>query len=370
MKTILTVESGDLLKTLQGLLRRLLESGAVDALLVPMCTPFGAVSPTLVADSALLDEADPLAPVMPVNSATLAGQLSVREPRARVGVVLRSCELRALVELVKLQQASLESLMLVSLDCPGTYSVPVYRKLAGNGSAGGPLWRELYMKARTMPGTSNPELRKACQICEYPVFDNADIVIELLESDLDHEVHLSIREELAARMGLEPVQEADRSQVLTQLVEARKAFRDEEFNAIRLRLEGEQGIAGAFAECVRCHNCMTVCPICYCKTCVFKSQVFDHQPMQYLQWARQKGAYRMPSDTLLFHLTRLNHMVLSCVGCGMCTEACPAELPVGTVFRAVGQRLQTTFEYTPGLDSGASLPLVTFKADEWTEVGE
>ena len=73
---------------------------------------------------------------------------------------------------------------------------------------------------------------------------------------------------------------------------------------------------------------------------------------------------------MLFHLTRLNHMVLSCVGCGMCSEACPAELPVGIVFRTTGQRVQTCFEYQPGRNLEEPLPLVTFQADEWTEVGE
>jgi formate dehydrogenase subunit beta len=115
---------------------------------------------------------------------------------------------------------------------------------------------------------------------------------------------------------------------------------------------------------------MTVCPICYCKTCLFRSQVFDHEPMQYANWARRKGAYRMPADTTLFHLTRLNHMVLSCVGCGMCTSDCPADLPVGTVFRAIGQETDAVFDYEPGRDVEEPLPLITFEEDEWMDVGE
>jgi formate dehydrogenase subunit beta len=115
---------------------------------------------------------------------------------------------------------------------------------------------------------------------------------------------------------------------------------------------------------------MTVCPICYCKTCLFKSPVFDHEPSLYMGWARRKGAYRLPADTMLFHLTRLNHMVLSCVGCGMCTSDCPAELPVGRVFRAIGQEVQEAFEYEPGRSVEDCLPLVTFREDEWMEVGE
>ena len=75
------------------------------------------------------------------------------------------------------------------------------------------------------------------------------------------------------------------------------------------------------------------------------------------------------TDTVLFHLTRMNHMALSCIGCGMCTSACPADLPVGRVFRAVGDSVQATFEYVPGLDPSQELPLITFEENEWLEVG-
>ena len=43
------------LKTIQGLLRKLLVSGAVDALLVPMTLPAGNVAPMLVTDPNALD---------------------------------------------------------------------------------------------------------------------------------------------------------------------------------------------------------------------------------------------------------------------------------------------------------------------------
>ena len=89
-----------------------------------------------------------------------------------------------------------------------------------------------------------------------------------------------------------------------------------------------------------------------------------------MNWAQRKGAFRLPADTMLFQLTRLNHMVLSCVGCGLCTDACPADLPVGRVFRAIGQTTQEVFEYEPGQSVEEPLPLITFKEDEWSEVGE
>ena len=388
METTITVENKDTLKTLQAFLKSLLETGAVEALLVPMRTPGGTVTPALVTEPRLLDQADPLAPVLPVNSADLACKLSVRQPRAKIGVVMRSCELRALIELTKMQQASLDDLTLIAMDCAGTYSVPVYLKKT-TALQPAELWQELFQSAVSQPEQPKAELRLACQICEQPVYaprPDKDIVIELLGVDCSQEIHLALPAELAARINekwsvegsntyLKETQPGGRPSVVDKLVATRTAAREVEFASIRERLEGEgaseaEGIARVFAACIRCHNCMTVCPICYCKTCVFKSAVFDHEPMQFINWAKQKGAFRLPSDTMLFHLTRLNHMVLSCVGCGMCSEACPSELPVGLVFRAVGQRLQSTFEYAPGRNFEEPLPLVTFKADEWTEVGE
>ncbi len=385
----LPVENQDTLKTIQGFLKKLLESGAVEALLVPMRTPSNTITPALVTNPELLAHADPLAPVMAVNQAALAGKLSAKEPRARVGVVLRSCELRALVELTKLQQASLDSLLLIAVDCAGTYAVTVYQKMTADGgrqtAESGPaavdgqrstaLWQELYKAADTQPASPDPALRVACKICEQPVFSPrpGDVSIHLLGGDLGQAVQVSLPDDLAAKLELQPAgpdAAARRAQALERLVAARTAARDAELAAIRSRLEGKEGLAGIFAACIRCHNCMTVCPICYCKTCVFKSAIFDHEPMQFVSWARQKGAFRMPADTTLFHMTRLNHMSLSCIGCGMCTEACPSELPVGLVFRAIGQRVQAAFEYQPGRSLDDPLPLVTFKADEWTEVGE
>ncbi len=368
MNISLQVENGNTLPALQGFLQSLLEKQIVDVLLVPMRTSGASVTPALVSDPALLDQADPLAPVLPVNAATWAGKVSLREPRPRLGAVLRSCEARALVELTKMAQASLEDLLLIAVDCAGTYAPPVF--LRKEAQSDHPLWADLYAATRQKPDLPNPELRLACQICEQPVFENAAVRLRLLESDLEHSVMVEVQDELAEKLGIPGADGNGRGAEGEALIAARTQARDQAFAEIRLRLEGEEGIAGVFASCIRCHNCMTVCPICYCKTCVFKSHVFDHDPMKYLELSRQKGAQRMPPDTLLFHLTRQNHMALSCVGCGMCTDACPAELPVGLVFRAVADRLQHTFDYLPGRNVAEPLPLVTFKADEWTEVGE
>jgi formate dehydrogenase subunit beta len=369
MRATIAVDDNDTLSAVRGFLKQLLEADVVDALLVSMETPAGTVTPALVAEPDLLDAADPLAPVMGLNAARVVGNVSIREPRGRIGVVLRPCEQRALVELVKLQQASLDDLVTIGVDCLGTYDVSVYTAMRGNGGVDmAPLIEaaqsgELAMEEELV-------LRDACQMCEKPYAEGVDIALELFGADLSVGVPISLSDEMGEKLGLAPSEgNGKRAEVVEKVVAARTEVRDARFEKIRQQLD-QEGIEGVMAACVRCHNCMTVCPICYCKTCLFKSPVFEHEPAQYMGWAHRKGAYRLPADTMLFHLTRLNHMVLSCIGCGMCTSCCPADLPVGQVFRAIGQQVQDVFDYVPGRSVEEPLPLVTFREDEWMEVGE
>ncbi|MBN1955620.1 MAG: 4Fe-4S dicluster domain-containing protein [Anaerolineae bacterium] len=369
MRTVIPVENNDVLGAARGFLKQLLEKEIVEAVLAPMETPSGSVTPALVADPALLDAANPFAPVMGLNAARVVGPVSAREPRGRIAAVLRPCEMRALVELVKLQQAALEDLVTIVVDCPGTYRVTDYDAMRANGGV-----NQDDLLAAMQSGEAAPRegyvFRDGCQMCEKPHAEGADITFELFGANLSAGIPLSLPDELAEKLGLAPADgPGGRAEVVEKVAAARRQARDTRFSEIRQRLANE-GIAGVFASCIRCHNCMTTCPICYCKTCLFKSPIFDHDPAQYLNWAQRKGAYRLPADTTIFHLTRLNHMVLSCIGCGVCSDACPADLPVARVFRAVGQDLQALFEYEPGRSVDDPLPLITFREDEWTGVGE
>ena len=363
-KTI-PVEDGDVQGALAAFLQAILARDDIDAVFTPLRMDSGAVTHALVSDPALVAHADPLAPVLPVNGAAQVGRLTAREPAARIAAVLRPCELRALVELVKLQQASLEGVTVIGMDCLGAYPLPDF------------------MANDIMPipqGVDTGELapmtgyrfRDACVMCEQPTPGvGAAIKLELIGANPRQGVPVEVPDEFAdIAMLTDGVETPGRAAAVARLVESRTQQRDANYAAIRARLREDGGMAAVFAACIHCMNCQQVCPICYCKVCLFRGQVFDHAPAKYLAWAARKGALRMPTDTMLFHLTRLNHMAVNCVGCGMCTEVCPAEIPVGHVFRAIGADVQAAFGYVPGRDLDEPLPLVTFRENEWTEVGE
>lgn len=370
---MLEVQNGNLIETLNGLWRQLLEKGLVDVLLIPQELPSGDnVVQTLVSDVERLGSPNPLAPVMPVNSARIVSRVTKVTPSPKkVAVVLRPCELRALIELVKLKQASLENLVLIGVDCFGTYSVKDYKRLCQNGSSP----QDSFMKA-AKEGKEDESLREICRMCEYPAPMCADISIGLIGVDYDKSILVQAStaegERILEGLELKDASEGDvakREEAIAQLAEKRAQKRDEILEQTRQDIAGMENLMKALAPCIGCHNCRDVCPICFCKECFFDSPTFDMESEKYLGWA-DKGTVRMPAHTLLFHLTRMCHMAASCVGCGMCSEACPNDIPVANIFRLVGMNTQKALNYVPGKSLDDEIPVSTFQERELLNVPE
>ena len=122
------------------------------------------------------------------------------------------------------------------------------------------------------------------------------------------------------------------------------------------------------ANCINCYNCRVACPVCYCKECVFVTDTFRHNGDQYMGWADTFGTLKMPTDTIFYHLTRMSHMSLFCVGCGQCTSACPNSIDLMPMFRAAAQKTQGRFDYQAGRSHDEKQPLTVFENDELVEV--
>jgi formate dehydrogenase subunit beta len=123
-QSTIKVKEGRTEEAILGFLKSLLEKGVLEDLMIPKVLPSkeGFVQ-TLIHDASMLDGACALAPTMPVQSARVISNLSVKNLGRKVGVVLKSCEIRAIVELTKFLQVKPENLCLIGIDCPGTFEV-------------------------------------------------------------------------------------------------------------------------------------------------------------------------------------------------------------------------------------------------------
>lgn len=372
MKTTrVQVEKNDSAGSMRKFLGQLMEHELIDALLIPKKLPGGdGFVQCLIKDQTMLEETDPLAPTMAVQSARILSDLTSGETNVRIGAVLKPCELRAAVELAKFLQVNLDNVVTIGVDCVGTYPVSDYADMVQSKKVPSPQVQLKVFKSGEIKRELESSFRECCQICDSSVPINTDLAFRLFGNDLSKEIVLTvgnrIEKELTDRLSLELKEGNTESwdRAAQKFISRRRERRTKAFDEIKTRNSGIEKLMQTLSTCIRCHNCMNVCPICYCKECVFRSSVFAHRPDQYSRWADRKGAVRMPSDTLIFHLTRMSHMATSCVSCGMCDSACPNKLPVSTIFGLIGKELQEMFSYVPGRDLEEDPPVSAFKEDE------
>ncbi len=376
--TVIDLTADNFNGEIEAFLTRLLESDLVGSLLVPKRTTGGDnYVHALIKNPALLVDTDIGAPVMPVQAARIISNLTFRDPGEKIGVVVKPCEARALVELTKFQQIKREALLIIAVDCLGTYEPKDFSALV---KAGKTPALDLRKQAVTGPCSADDvsSFRSACEICEFPALDTSvvDLVVGIWGVDTEKQIYMEATDDLAQVLAEKSIIEFNdqengkRQEIITSLKAERTKACTQVLGDFQQQVNSIKGIQELLSTCMRCHNCMINCPICYCRECVFRSPTFEHTPDQYLGWAEDKGAIRMPANTVMFHLTRLNHMVISCIGCGMCDTACPNDIPVMSLFRTVGGKAQKMMEYEPGRSYDEPAPATTFQDTELvTEAG-
>jgi len=368
------VKGQDLLAALEDFFRSVLELDDVSAVLIPQRLPMkNVVMPALITDPDELRGIDPLAPYFPMNASKVVSRLTRKPIGGKIVAVLRPCEMRAFVELVKLNQGKTDDLVMVGLDCLGAYSNRDYFQFVGEDLKKSTV--QFYTNVLSGKGGQNGDidLTSACKACEHPFPTGADVLIGLLgvatESQLLVQSQSTAGEELLGRLNLKSTKEpSTRKEAIDALLAERTAFRDQMFLETSEATNDLEKLTVYLANCVNCYNCRVACPVCYCKECVFVTDVFNHDPSQYLQWSRRKGTIKMPTDTVFYHITRLAHISTACVGCGQCSNACPNDIPVMELFRTIAQRTQAAFDYEAGRDINEAPPLSVFREEEFADV--
>jgi formate dehydrogenase subunit beta len=365
----LSFKKDELNKALSEFFKGMLEKGPVEAVLVPMAQAKKGVRLTLITSAAHTAQVDPFAPIAAVSGAKIASSLTSRPSSRKLAMVLRPCEIRAVIELVKLKQVNLDNVLLIGMDCLGRYENTDFAKFQEEGGVS-----ESFLESAMAGNTSMPDfdIAGACKICEFPVADNVDMrlcVIGAGNGNIFIEAVTERGAEVLEKSGLQPNETpAGRDEVVKKLVAARTEARDRKFAEFRAETDNFEALGDKLAACVNCYNCRVACPVCYCKECVFVTDTFRHTGEQFMIWADKSGMLKMPNETLFYHLTRMTHMSLFCVGCGQCTSACPNSIDLMPLFRATADKTQARFNYQAGRSADEEQPMAVFESDELVEV--
>jgi len=243
--------------------------------------------------------------------------------KKRIGVVARGCTTRSLVIQLQEKQYERDEVVIIGVPCGGYVDG---RKLAA--LAGGAEIREGALQgdrviARTLGGEREAALKEIladnCLTCRF----NQPVISDI-------------------RTG-EPAPAA----------EAEKEY--EPVTAFENLPAAERWayFEKEMAKCIRCAACRNACPSCYCRIC-FAEQT---QP----RWI---GIGDDPTDTQLFQLMRLYHMVGRCVDCGACVAVCPMGVDLRKFLKKLDKDAFEMFGHRAGVSIDEPAPLGAYKDND------
>jgi len=307
-----------------------------------------------ITDVQLVNEVNPFKPLMEINIAKLVPGFVAQHPEAKIAAIFRPCEIRALIEITKHTSLKLDDLLTISVDCLGTLPADEYqwryerlkKSHAVITDKSSYLYNDLAVEALAFArqgGIIPYRYRSACQVCNSPTADLAEININVIGLPVRQQMLLSINKPgLVGEYHLEKLTTGLADETLVSQHE-RIVLKMKERHARTMERVNEglgsllpadvDAVIRQLESCGDCQACLNVCPICSVER----------------PYRDAEGHYNREGVT---------RWLISCAGCGMCEQSCPSHLPTSAIFAHIRQKLAEEWEYNAGLSVNERLPLM------------
>jgi len=299
-----------------------------------------------------------------LNTAKLVAKYLDGAKGMKIGMTVKGCDLMALQELAKRKKVNLDQLLLIGVNCGGTVSPVLARKMIVEKYGVDPdtVHKEEIDKGQFIieyegghKGISIDELeeegygrRSNCRRCLYKVPRQADLACgnwgvigekagkaTFVEVCSDKGADLLSRAVKAGALKTEapnPKGLEIRGKVEGAMLKLGEKWRKKDFAALSADPWG--AIKKETARCIKCYSCIENCPVCFPVEEKMKGKQYMVKPGE------------VPPNPM-FHLRRFAHISDACVNCGQCEELCPMEIPLAKFSHAI--RVEGDAEFEPKL---------------------
>ncbi|MGQ9533324.1 MAG: 4Fe-4S ferredoxin [Desulfotomaculales bacterium] len=254
--------------------------------------------------------------------ATCGNNLAVYLPgrKDRVGIVVKGCDSRAVVQLIHENQIAREQVFVIGVPCAGIIDrrqveaavereITVAREEGPELVVEGDGWSRRFNREEVLYG--------ACRTCRH----NNPVLYDALAG--------------------EPLPPRDGGPTLVEVWEKKPAEERRDF------------ILSEMARCIRCYACRNACPMCYCTECFV-----DCSTPRWLGRATDAG------ENLFFQIGRVFHLAGRCVACVACSRACPMDIKLGLLLGKMNKDVLELFGHEAGLNPEEPPALNAFRPDD------
>lgn len=246
------------------------------------------------------------------------------EDKRKIGVFVKGCDSRAIVQIIQEKGLKREDLVLIGIPCKGVIEPKKIEKMFPNQTDlidviendNNEYIINIGGKTRKVP--KNELLSDVCKSCEFPNPPLYDVL-------------------LGEKVEITEVEEFSKINEL-----------DEEPTEDKWEYWKEH-----FERCIRCYACREACPLCYCKECMADTL----NP----QWIRRSVNL---SENTAWNIMRAYHLAGRCVSCGECERVCPVNIPLMELNKKIERDVKKMFDYTSGLDEKEKPLFGMFKPDD------